>query len=221
VEDGVAFCLHCGAPQIRISGLRPQQENSLPAGERTDQLTSPLPDAFGELPPVAESLRFRQPSGVRWPEAARSAFLAGCLLTLAMAVPYAAPLAWFFVATIAAGGLAAALYARRSRLALTPARGARLGMLGGLAGWVTWVTICVLVLSLGGGQLIAGLRQAMQQKLAASSSPQAQVILSSPGGMATILVLSSLMVLVIVLICSAIGGAVGAKLFGKDAEGKR
>jgi hypothetical protein len=137
-----------------------------------------------------------------------------------MAVPNAMPLAWFFIATVAAGALAATLYARRSRLALTLAQGARLGMLGGLAGWVAWVTISVLMIVLGGAQLVNSLREAVQ-KVVATSDPRAREILTTPGMMAVFIVLSMLFLLVLVLLCSAMGGMIGAKLFGKSTEQKR
>ena len=217
----MAFCLQCGAPQIRVSGLRPQPENRLPAEDPADQPTGSQTDTIGGITPAAEYIRYGQPAGVRWPDAARSALLAGILLTLAMSLPYVAPLAWFFVATVGAGGFVTALYAWRTRQALTPARGARLGMLGGLTGWIASVTICVLTLLLGGAQLTASLRAALLQKLATSSDPRAQEVLSSPGGMTTILVLSMLVLLVIALACSALGGVVAAKLLGKGADRKR
>lgn len=215
VEDGVAFCLQCGAPQIRVRGLRPQSENPPPAGDMGGEVAGPVPGGGDELSVSSlEPRRLAPPAGIRWADAWRSAILAGFFLTVAMAVPNVMPLVWFFVATVAAGGIAAALYARRSRLPLTLARGARLGMLGGLAGWVAWVTISLLMLALGGAQLIASLKEALQ-KVVATSDPRAQEILTTPGVMAVFVVLSMLMLLVIVLFCSAIGGLIAAKLFGK------
>lgn len=167
-----------------------------------------------EVPGLAAPFRVAQPYTLHWPDALRSAGVAGLMLAFALGIPYA----WLFVLMMAAGVLAVGSYARRSRAMPTPAMGARLGMLGGLVGWAVSATIFALELAAGGGQLAASLRAALQQKIAAGSDPRVQEILSSPGGLTTILAVVMLVFLVVVLICSAIGGALGAKLLKRNPE---
>jgi hypothetical protein len=200
--------------------MRPQAETSVSTEVLANELPDPLTGKSEGSWEAAPSRRFPQPAGIRWADAWRSAVLAGFFLTVAMAVPNPMPLAWFFVATVVTGGLSAVLYLRRSRLPLSLVRGARVGMLGGLAGWVAWITVSLLMIVMGGAQLIASLREALQ-KVVANSDPKAQEILAAPGVMAGVVAISVLFGLVVVLLCSALGGMIAAKLFGKGPGGNR
>jgi len=139
---------------------------------------------------------------------------------MALAVPFASP----FLLMLAAGVLTVVLYAKRSQAQLTRGSGARVGAAGGLLGWAILLFIFLLELSLGGGRLVSGLREAIQQQLANNPDPRAQEVLTtlnSPGGMAVMVVLGMLLFLAVALLCGAIGGAIGASLVRRSQNTDR
>ena len=211
MEDGRPFCPNCNAPQIRVRGLAGQSE--LP----------PLPEMPGEVLPPTESVLPRSwpaqpvppPLGVQWPQALPSAAIAGFLLAIAMAVPFATP----FLLMVASGGFAVALYARRSALPVSPRMGARVGLLGGLFSWMIMAAVLAMEIAFGGGHLIGMLRDALQQQFTGNSDPRAQEVLeklNTPGGMTVLVAAGMLIFLIVVLIAGAAGGAIGASLLGKS-----
>jgi hypothetical protein len=145
------------------------------------------------------------------------AALAGLLLSIGLTVRYAPP----FLVMMAAGGLAAGMYARRSQKPMTPGLGARVGMLAGLVGWIAIGIVFLLELTLGGGRLMEMLRQAIKQQIADNPDPRAQEILgtlTSPGGMVTVVTVGMLLFLITALVCGAIGGAAVAAFFRKKGR---
>jgi hypothetical protein len=152
---------------------------------------------------------------VQWAQALPSAAVAGFLLAIAMAVPFATPL----LLMVASGGFAVALYTKRSGSPVPPRMGARVGLLGGLFSWMVMATVIAGEIAFGGGHLIGILRDALQQQIAGNSDPRAQEILNrlnSPGGMTVLVAAGMLVFLILVLIAGATGGAVAASLFGKS-----
>lgn len=211
VEDGTAFCPNCGAPQIRVSGLA-----NRPA-------TPPLtPGTPGELQPPAEPVPLAAPAyqaevsrRVDWAKLFPSAALAGCFLAACWLFPFLSVL----LLMIAAGGFTVALYYRRTRVPLTRAMGARIGAAGGLAAFVVVAIIVGAEMAAGGGRFVAMVQQTLQQQIAGNPDPRAQEMLQrllTPGGIAMLVTLGMILFLVMVLIFSALGGALSAALFRRE-----
>ncbi|MFB3813587.1 MAG: hypothetical protein ACE14L_05700 [Terriglobales bacterium] len=210
MEEGVAFCPNCNAPQIRVTGLP-----NRPA-------TPPLPpDNPEQMQPPAERVELRPeqrvttPPHLDWSRAMPGALLGALLVAMAMVVPFAAPV--LLMAT--AGLFSAAMYQRRSGTQLTPGLGARAGMVGGVLGFAVMVAMLALQFAAGGERLITLLRQTISEQIARSGGPRAQQMMEqflTPGGLAMLVGIAMLFFLAFALVCSALGGVVAAYLFGKS-----
>jgi hypothetical protein len=196
VEDGTAFCVHCGAPQIRVGG------DSGVMG------IAGQPDVLAQATPIPES-------AIQWSQALPSAALAGLIAAILMFIPLGA----FGLGMIAAGVLGVLFYQRRNPgRNLSPAAGARLGVVSGVLGFGIFAVLSAVEMLIfhSGGQLRAALLQAVQQSSSrAASDPQVQQMLEylkSPPGLALVMGLGLAVMLVIFLVLSTLGGALGAVL---------
>ena len=223
VEDGVAFCPHCGAPQIRVS----------PA-------VAPVlsPDTLGEVQPPPVGLAHVSLGAIDWSQGIRASALAGLVLASAI----------FFVSWIAAiiglilhlgqaaigllvllaswccmilaGALAVRFYRRRRpEAAISPGMGARLGVVSGMVGFSSYGVLQSLRLALfhGGGEVREAMQKAIEQSAARSPDPAAQDMarnLLSPVGLAAIFTVVVVIILLIFLVLSSLGGAIGASIWG-------
>jgi len=209
VEDGVAFCRHCNAPQIRVKIGEVPLELVPAAPHDSELIASPIP-------PVAIN-----PSAIQWSQALPAATLAGLIAALSMMVP----LGFLGIGTVAAGAIAVVVYhRRRPATLLTPAIGAKVGVLSGGIGFVIFALIMAVEVTVfrGGAQLRDALLQAVEQSAARAADPQAQVLvdwMKSPEGLAVMMGLILFVTLVIFLILSSIGGALGAT-FIRNREGR-
>ena len=225
MEDGVAFCPHCSAPQIRVSALTEPAVFS--AGTPNDEaLAQPL----GPGP---------APTGIiDWRQGARSSALAGILLALAIfCVPVIvagmglvlhlgqAVIGFLVLLTswccmVVAGALSVRFY--RSRLpepAISHGMGARLGAVSGLLGFFFYSVPQALRLAFFklGSSVRLAMQKAIEQAAAQSPDPKAQEImrnLMSPGALAAFLTILVVLFLLIFLVCSGLGGAIGASIWG-------
>jgi len=134
------------------------------------------------------------------------------------------PLGAFGLGMIAAGVLAVLFYRRRNPgCNLTAGVGARLGALSGALGFTIFAiftAIEVLVFH-SGGELRSALLQAIQQSAARSTDPQAQQIveyLKSPPGLVLVMSLGLIVMFVIFLFFSTLGGALGAALMRRKDQ---
>ena len=192
IENGVPFCPSCNEPQIRVRG-------------------NPLapPTAAGQLPLAA--------TAVNWAQAMPGVLIAGLLLAVSMTIPVAP----HFLLMMVAGAVAVALYARRSPLPLTPKMGARIGMTGGLFGWLAVVGVLGMEIALGGRGIVSMLREQLQQQIANYPNQAAQQYMSwltTSRGLMLILAFGLLIVLVVALVCGALGGALAAWMMAKRKE---
>lgn len=231
VEDGVAFCPHCGAPQIRVSTV------SIP-----EPLVTPAfpPDTSAEVQPPATpvGLDAAPPGKIDWRQGARSAALAGLLLALAIlfvpvivagiglvfrlgqgAIGLLVLLASWGCMLIG-GALAVHLYQRRHpQAALSPGMGARLGVVSGLLGFFFYSVPQALRLAFFhlGGSVREAMQKAIEQSAAQNPDPKAQEImrnLMSPGALAAILTFLVMLFFVVFLVFPSLGGAIAASLGG-------
>jgi len=231
VEDGVAFCPHCGAPQIRVSAaaepaLAP--EFSLATADEVQPRAQPA------------GLAPAPPGTIDWSQGIRASAVAGLLLALAI----------FFVPVIAAGGglvlhlgqaaigllvllaswccmVAAGAVAvrfyrrRRPEAAISPGMGARLGTASGLLGFIFYSVPQALRLAFFhlGGSVREAMQKAMEQSAAQSPDPKAQELmrnLMSPSALAAFLTVLVVLFLLAFLACSSLGGAMGAWIWGNE-----
>jgi hypothetical protein len=195
VEDGIAFCPQCSAPQIRVGGT---------------QLTEPAgpTEIAGQQPRFADSVG----ASIEWSKALRSAgiALAAAIFMMLLGMPPA-------LGMLAAGFLSVLLYRRLSIAGhVTTGMGARLGAFSGALGFGVLALVLAIVGAFGSGQEIHNrLLQVVQQYAARNTDPQTQQVLElfkTPEGFAVIMVLSLVMTLVGFLVCSSLGGAMGAFL---------
>ncbi|MFZ0803414.1 MAG: hypothetical protein WBQ09_12335 [Terriglobales bacterium] len=200
VEEGIAFCPQCNAPQIRVGG------GSAEAASAAELSGDSFPSPGG--------------TAIQWSEALPSAGLAGLIAAFLMFIPLGA----FGLGMIAAGVLSVVFYRRRKPASsLTPAMGARLGAVSGALGFgifAVFSAVGTLVFH-SGGQLRAALLEAVEQSAARSSDPQAQQVieyLKTPPGLALMMGLGLGFVLVAFLILSSLGGAVGAAMMRRKDQ---
>jgi hypothetical protein len=200
VEEGIAFCPQCNAPQIRVA-----------VG---DAIASPTIDSGLEIKPPGSYKNGLQLTALQWHYALPAAALAGLIAAVMMLIPVGA----FGLGMLASGALAVMFYRRRNPVAnVTPGVGARLGALSGALGFGIFAifTAIEMLIFRSGGQLRDALLQAIQQSAARSSDPQAQQILEylkTPQGLALMMVLGLIVMGLAFLIFSSLGGALAAAL---------
>jgi hypothetical protein len=208
VEDGVAFCSHCGSPQIRVAIA--QAPPDLPLA---DEPVS-APDHPGL--PGAEPL----PAGsfaVLWhralPACAIAALAAALLMCLGLMVP--------FLAMLGAGFLAVVLYRRRTLGAFVKAStGAQLGAVSGVFsfGMAAVIEAVGVALFRSGAQIRSKMLEAIQQAASRTSDPQAQTVFDyfkSPAGMAVMMIFVLVFALISFVVLGGVGGALGGVFFSR------
>lgn len=209
VEDGTAFCKHCGAPQIRVMGEEPASE-PLPPGTPAESQPPAEPDSLGGATPAA-------PLGIDWSQAVPAAALAGFFLAIAWVIPLLGFLLWLIVG----GVLGITMYRRRvPQATLTPGLGARIGAVTGLFGFGVFAVLfgLELLVSRGSGGFRQMLQQMVEQAAARNTDPRAQQAIQqmmTPAGLALLVTIVLVLFLAAFLALSSIGGALGAWLLGK------
>jgi hypothetical protein len=225
IDEGITFCPHCGAPQIRVI---PPEEN-MPA-------SPPLtPNAPGEFPPPVQPAPTWSQGGmphaplvsaIQWDLAWQGALLAGAGAAVLTAIPFVSLGCCLWM--LGAGALAVALYQRRVPSTLiTPGMGVKLGALAGVFAFVinAVVTTASFVTFRSNSDFRRALQQQMEKQMASNPDPKVQEMvqhmlewMATPQGAATLIVLVLIvMAVVFVLFCSA-GGALGASMFGRRRE---
>jgi len=138
-----------------------------------------------------------------------------------IAVVTGLPQLGFMLWMLGGGMLAVLIYRRRQHLGpMTAALGARLGAMAGLMGFVIFglLSLVQMLAMRGTGQLQATLEQALKASAARSGNPEAQQMVQqflTPQGMRTLLVLGILLMLVLFLALSTLGGAIAGVLSSK------
>jgi len=201
VEQGVPFCPHCAAPQIRVI-----LEEPLPAAAIPGQaVAGPESSAITDAPQVALPSSF--PGG----HLLKSGALAGLVASILVSVGLNP-----FVAIIGVGFLSVILYRQRiPRSTVTAATGARLGALGGfLLSFFSGLQTAI-------AWTIPGVREKLQQqlsqnlqKLVASGDPQVRAFaeqLKTPEGVTVLVIMGA----IIFVLIGALSGAVAGKLLGR------
>lgn len=205
LEEGRVFCPHCRAPQIRVAVAEPVAAIPADSPVPTGQLT-----ASQTVPVLAIPMR--------WDQAAQPCAVAAFIAALGMVLRLIVPV----IAVIGAGFLAVALYRRRNpEIAVSARTGARLGAVCGFFCFgITLVlgALRVTILHEGAevwtavGEIRAAVLQNLQQQAGRYSAEQLQTTLDfvrSPSGLVVILSFLFLLALIVFILMSVLGGALG------------
>jgi len=225
----VAFCPHCGAPQIRVSTASAPEEAVASAFP---------PGTPGEVQPPA------QPAGpvavrlgaIEWPQGLRAAALAGLLLALAIFfLPLIAAGIGLFLrlgqgaigllvllaswcCILVAGALAVRFYRRRRpEISVSTGMGARLGAVSGLLGFFFYSVPQALRLAFFhlSGSVREAMQKAIEQSASQSPDPRAQEMmrnLMSPEALAAFITVLVVLFFLSFLVLSSLGGAIAASV---------
>jgi hypothetical protein len=210
VEEGVVFCPHCSAPQIRVVVGEPAASGGAVALSSDASLAVPDSTALA-----------RASLSIRWSQAVRPCAVAGLIAALAMVFRLVVPP----IAVFGAGFLAVAIYRRRNPdAAIRAGSGARLGALCGVFcfGMATVLGAVALVVLRKGGVVHQTLLDAVQQAAVRYPDPQAQSavdFMRSPAGPLMMLVFLLLFVCLTFLLLGTLGGALGGLTFGHRDKG--
>jgi len=205
VEEGVAFCPHCSAPQIRVVVAEAAQPTADPAAAVADS----------SHPPVVRGVAAPS-SGMRWSEAAKPCALAALVASILTSLGLNP-----FVAMFGVGFLAVLLYRQRQPIAqLTAAVGAGLGALSGILWFVvSSVAGALIVLMLHKApELRNEMIKRVQQATAGSNDPQITALLDylkTQTGFLVITILSLGLVFLCSIILGSLGGMLGSALLGR------
>jgi hypothetical protein len=198
------------------------------------------PVAPDELQPATQAagLGHARPGAIDWSQGIRASALAGVLLALAIffvpaivagigLVLHVGQAAIGLLVLLAScccmlvgGALVVRLYRRRRpETTITPGMGARLGVVTGLLGFSFYSVpqALRLVFFRLGGTIREAMQKAIEQAAARSPDPQAQEMMrnfTSPGMLAVILTGFVVLFLLAFLVCSSLGGAIGASVWG-------
>jgi hypothetical protein len=219
VEEGIPFCPHCGAPQIRVV-----------VEEGDEPVTNAMPPGTpGELPPPAQPVYPSHPAWppalnpdqINWRVARPPAALAGILAGILMQLPYFTllSLVWLF----AAGAYSATAYRKRTGAHVGAKMGAKLGALSGFFTFIIVAIANTLKFVLFPNIVRDQLKVAMDSSLK-NADPQSAKLLEglfqsfqTQAGMAVLLALSLGVALVLLLIVTSAGGAAWAT-FSKKSQ---
>jgi hypothetical protein len=211
LEEGIPFCPHCGAPQIRVVIAQP----AAVAAAALD-VTAALPDVqavpHANLPPTL-GLPPSFTDAIR--PCALAAVAAGLLMVLGLN-----PL----VAMASAGFLAVIFFRQRwPGAAMRPATGARLGALSGLFWFVITAileALAVLVLHKG-AEIRKGLIEVITQAASRTTDPQALAMLErlkTPEGLEFLMVLGLVVSFFAAIGLAALGGALGGAILNRRSK---
>ena len=210
VEDGVPFCSHCGAPQIRVTVAEPVVVEPIEEESGHALLATAL-----HVPSNVSVSALRLP--VQWSRAMQPCALAALIAAVAMSTGLVAlPLA-----VLGAGFLAVAFYLRRIPGTVVSAKeGARLGGISGLLCFGMWAILEALAVAVlhKGPEIRKLMLDAVEQQAARYSDPQFQATLEfmrSPAGLTVMMVGTLIVAFLACVILASIGGALAGAFLGR------
>ena len=203
VEEGVPFCPHCSAPQIRVILAEPPAQAVL-ATEPSSIIAESQPASAVVLP-------------VAWSAAFRPCILAALIASVFMSLGLNP-----FVAMLSVGFLAVVFYRQRwPGSSIRPAAGARLGAVSG-ALWFAISSIfeaLVVLFAHKGPEVRDELMKRINEAASQTSDPQALAAfgwLKTAGGLEFLMVFGVLFALVAAIVLGVAGGALGGALMGRS-----
>jgi len=167
-----------------------------------------------------------QGNAIHWELAWKGALLAGIGAAVLTALPIVSLGCCLWM--LGAGALSVALYQRRvADTIITPGMGMRLGALAGVFAFVVnaFVTTASFVFRSSRADFHRTLQEQMEKKMASNPDPKVQEMMqrmlewmSTPQGIATLIVLILICMFVVFILFTAAGGALGASMFGRRRE---
>jgi hypothetical protein len=201
VQEGVAFCPQCNAPQIRVA--MPEPLTPLPAGSGLESTAPSFPYLSSPRSPRID-----------WSQALPVTALAGFIAAILMMTPLAA----VGLGMLIGGALSVVFYRRRNPVAnITPGMGSRLGMVSGVVGGCVFsVMVCVQAfMRHEWSEIRQKVVEVIEQAAARNPDPQAQQaveFLKTDQGVALIMTSGLAIMLIALVILSGLGGALCAAL---------
>lgn len=168
------------------------------------------------------------PNKLVWRPALGAALVAGLVAAVGTSIPII-PLA--MLCMFASGGLAVTLYRRRGNFrVVTPWMGAKLGVLSGGMGFglLSVLSTFRLFAASERAELRAAFNAKMQETIGVTPDPGVREVLeqfrgyiATDHGLILLMLFFLLVAAVFFLIFSALGGALGAAMFGRDTPSKQ
>lgn len=152
------------------------------------------------------------------PVALRVAFMAATLASVLNVLPFVnfGCMLWL----LAAGFFAVYMYTKRTGQVLSIRSGVRMGWLTGLFTFVieiVFYTLFIISIAFRAGGLTGFYKQSLSNmSLPSDSVQQALEVLQSPGGIASVIIFSLLLLFAVFTLFPILGGAIGAKVLSKD-----
>lgn len=203
LAEQARFCHRCGRP-VTLEALREEEERERAERQETAAATVTEETRQEEAPTEAAGLRTDLVLRAGWAAAVLSQL--GMMATGMAGAPVLAPLVLVF-----GGGYAVHLYRRRSGNSLNVLQGLRVGWFAGLFSFVLvliFFTMSVAVLSSNRDAIKTAAESAPAGGMAREAIEQLQRSLDKPADLAGQLAMS----FVFLTVCSAAGGAIGARL---------
>jgi hypothetical protein len=201
VEEGIAFCPHCSAPQIRVivaeAALSPASAGGMAASVA----------AVETVPGIAVPMS--------WSRSVRPCALAGLIAAVTMVLQLVVPL----IAVIGAGFLAVAFYRRSAPAAAMNAKtGALLGALCGFfcAGLTAILESLKIIALHQAGDVRHWMVEIIQQAATRYPDPDAQPMLDfmrSPAGLIFMMVFFLITAFLLCIVLGTLGGSLGGVAF--------
>lgn len=208
VEEGIPFCPHCSAPQIRVIVPEPAPVPAVSADLLvTPQASTAVPGA----PPLSDAVFF-----LRWSSALQPCALAALVATVLMVLGLNP-----FVAMISVGFLAVIFYRQRRPGTMVKAQaGAKLGALSGLLwyGMASILEVVIVGVLHKGAEIKTELMNRISQAATQTTDPQALAMfdrLKTPGGLEFLMLFGLVFALFAAIILAGLGGALGGAIFGR------
>jgi hypothetical protein len=206
VEQGVPFCPHCSAPQIRVVIAEPAPPLAFAAASTApDSVVLP---ASQTVPVLALPMQ--------WSQALKPCALAALVASLLMSLGLNP-----FVAMFSVGFLAVVFYRqRRTEFRIATATGAGLGALGGLI-WFAMSSIfeaLIVIFLHKGPELRSALLAKIQEAAAQTSDPQVLSVfnrLKSPGGLEFLMLTGLVFAFLASIVLGGLGGILGGAILGR------
>lgn len=166
------------------------------------------------------------PTAIHWDLAWKGALLSGIGAALLTATPIISAGCCLWM--LGAGAFAVSLYQKRvPGTVITPGMGMKLGAFTGVIGFVVnavLTTVSFLTFR-ARGDFRQAMEEQMQRQMSSNSDPKVQEMMqrlvewiATPQGVATLIVISLLVLAVMFVLFCAAGGALGASMFGRRRE---
>lgn len=204
MEEGIPFCPHCSAPQIRVVIAEPAPPPPALAAE-TSQAGLP---ASQTVPVLALPMQ--------WSQALKPCALAAVVASLLMYLGLN-PL----VAMVCVGFLAVVFYRqRRPEIMIKPGAGAGLGAMAGLL-WFAMSSVVealIVIFLHKGPELRAALIAKIQQAASQTSDPQVLSVFErfkTPAGLEFLMLAGLVFAFLASLALGGLGGALGGAILGR------